>query len=143
MKRVPEVRFDVRCSKEELRVIDMRAKQQELSRSRYLVEAGLNVRGIADWRERSRREYGIFKLVSLINTLQDSLAHKRYPEPEALIAQLQELQLTVNRLLHFYETNELTAEEEALFNTPSHPKIIRKCVSDYDGSNSDEQAQQS
>lgn len=125
------IKFDVRALEEELKIVDERANQQKLSRSRYLIEAGLSVKGVADWRERAKREQSIFELRRATHSFEIICAKKPIPEREELLTSLAELKVRMAQLLNFYTTDTVVPENEFYLNQPNNSRLASYDLTDY------------
>lgn len=112
------VEVRITCYSSELQSLSKRLKLSNLSNmSRYLLECGLNVRGVQDWQERAFRVQLISNVTVLSNELLEFLATNKCLERdeklERLRSKVEDLNEMVRRLFYLYETNLFDKEDES------------------------------
>lgn len=113
----------VRCSEEEFELLNKRVEISGLnSLSRYLLESGLNVRGVQDWQERTMRTQLISSVIVLSNLLINEISSKSGEEAERIQEDLGSLNKSLDQLVNLHKTNLLTIEDEEILKQ-SAPKV--------------------
>lgn len=111
------MQIKVNCSKEELATLNKRVALSNLgSTARYLLECGLNVRGVQDWEERVSRMQLMANLMVLTRLMSDILVRKDLSseEVEHIKDDAKKINELLDRLVYLFETNLLDKEQETM-----------------------------
>lgn len=116
--KITRTELKVRCSLAEGEILKERAELAGInSLSRYLLECGLNVRGIQDWQEREMRTELIDSLTVITGLLSaeindQEMAFENRPQTwEHIKEDVTILEGLLERLIYLHETNLLNKEE--------------------------------